>query len=277
MSSSPTGDGTARLPESRQLRPRQAACSRRNRQRPAQDLAHPAQTPLLSVARRPARQNHPRPSSPRDRRMKTSTDPGTRLSKLISHRCVLRSRRLETSRAASAEQGSARRRASGAVARAEPGCASSTPTGPRPQCAGTGHAASPHWHRHQPGARHRDRVLPNRNDHAPDGRSRSIYGDWDHAVAADLLIRRAQHVDSPGSGNTARPRHPLLARLLLALAGALCHTPLSATGFTGSASSARRSPRAARRQATELLDRGGFTDRAGFLPQPCPGTSVIVR
>ena len=43
---------------------------RRTRQRPAQDLAHPAQTPLLPLARRAAGQSHPRPSSPRDRRMK---------------------------------------------------------------------------------------------------------------------------------------------------------------------------------------------------------------
>ena len=43
---------------------------RRTRQRPAQDLAHPAQTPLLPLARRATRQSHPRPSDPRDRRMK---------------------------------------------------------------------------------------------------------------------------------------------------------------------------------------------------------------
>ena len=43
---------------------------RRTRQRPAQDLAHPAQTPLLPLARRAAGQSHPRPSDPRDRRMK---------------------------------------------------------------------------------------------------------------------------------------------------------------------------------------------------------------
>ena len=40
------------------------------RQYPAQDLAHPAQAPLLPVAGRSAGQGHPGPSSPRDRRMK---------------------------------------------------------------------------------------------------------------------------------------------------------------------------------------------------------------
>jgi len=36
----------------------------------AQDLAHPAQTPLLPLARRATGKSHPRPSNPRDRRMK---------------------------------------------------------------------------------------------------------------------------------------------------------------------------------------------------------------
>src|SRR5262249_43921323 len=38
--------------------------------RPAQDLAHPAQAPLLPLARRATRQSDPRPSDPRNRRMK---------------------------------------------------------------------------------------------------------------------------------------------------------------------------------------------------------------
>ena len=53
--------------------PRPATIPRRARQRPAQNLAHPAQTPLLPVEGRPAGQGHPRPSGPRDRRMKTLT------------------------------------------------------------------------------------------------------------------------------------------------------------------------------------------------------------
>jgi hypothetical protein len=40
------------------------------RERPAQDLAHPAQTALLPLARRPPRQSHPRPANPRSHRMK---------------------------------------------------------------------------------------------------------------------------------------------------------------------------------------------------------------
>ena len=64
------GTEQARLAESRQPRTRPASIPRRARQRPAQDLAHPAQTPLLPMARRAAGQGHPRPSSPRDRRMK---------------------------------------------------------------------------------------------------------------------------------------------------------------------------------------------------------------
>ena len=44
--------------------------SRRTRQCPAQILAHPAQAPLLPVAGRATGQSHPRPSDPRDRRMK---------------------------------------------------------------------------------------------------------------------------------------------------------------------------------------------------------------
>ena len=40
------------------------------RQRPAQNLAHPAQTPLLPLACRAAGQGHLRPSGSRNRRMK---------------------------------------------------------------------------------------------------------------------------------------------------------------------------------------------------------------
>jgi hypothetical protein len=43
---------------------------RRTRQRPAQDLAHPAQTPLLRMAGRATGQGHSRPSNPPDQRMK---------------------------------------------------------------------------------------------------------------------------------------------------------------------------------------------------------------
>ena len=64
------GAEQARLPESRQLRPRETARAWRAGQRPAQDLGHPAQTPLLPLARRADRQSHPRPPDPRDRRMK---------------------------------------------------------------------------------------------------------------------------------------------------------------------------------------------------------------
>ena len=38
--------------------------SRRTRERAAQNLAHPAQAPLLPLARRPNRQSHPRPPDP---------------------------------------------------------------------------------------------------------------------------------------------------------------------------------------------------------------------
>src|SRR6266704_5350436 len=62
----PTRGRTSPPRKGRQSRPRQATRPRRTRQRPAQNLAHPAQTPLLPVAGRAARQSHPRPSSPRD-------------------------------------------------------------------------------------------------------------------------------------------------------------------------------------------------------------------
>ena len=55
-----------------QPRPCAAAQLRRTRQCPAQVLAHLAQAPLLSLARRAARQNDPRPSNPRDRGIKGS-------------------------------------------------------------------------------------------------------------------------------------------------------------------------------------------------------------
>jgi hypothetical protein len=51
----------AAIPERSQPRPRKAPGTRRACERPAQDLAHPAQAPLLPLARRPARQSHPRP------------------------------------------------------------------------------------------------------------------------------------------------------------------------------------------------------------------------
>ena len=65
------GEGQARIAEHRQPRPRQTTQSRRTRQRPAQNLAHPAQTPLLPVAGRATGQGHTRSSDPRDRRMKS--------------------------------------------------------------------------------------------------------------------------------------------------------------------------------------------------------------
>jgi hypothetical protein len=48
-----------------QPRPRHATQPWRARQRPAQNLAHPAQTPLLPLAGRATGQSHPRPSDPR--------------------------------------------------------------------------------------------------------------------------------------------------------------------------------------------------------------------
>ena len=66
----PTGAGTSPPPRKPPTAPTPSCAPRRARQRPAQDLAHPAQTPLLPLARRAARQSHPRPPGPRDRRMK---------------------------------------------------------------------------------------------------------------------------------------------------------------------------------------------------------------
>jgi hypothetical protein len=68
------GEEQAGIAEGRQPCPRQATRSRRARQRPAQNLAHPPQTPLLPVAGRATGQGHPRSSDPRDRRMKTLSD-----------------------------------------------------------------------------------------------------------------------------------------------------------------------------------------------------------
>ena len=54
----------ARLPESRQQRPREAPRSRRASQCSAQNLGRPAQTPLLPVACRADRQGDSRPPGP---------------------------------------------------------------------------------------------------------------------------------------------------------------------------------------------------------------------
>ena len=70
------GTEQARLPEGRQPRSCPAARPRRTRQRPAQVLAHPAQAPLLPLARRAAGQGDPRSSDPRNRRMKEVQDHG---------------------------------------------------------------------------------------------------------------------------------------------------------------------------------------------------------
>ncbi len=60
------GEEQAGIPERRQPRPRETALTRRTRERPAQDLAHPGQAPLLP--RRPARHGHPRFADPRGKR-----------------------------------------------------------------------------------------------------------------------------------------------------------------------------------------------------------------
>jgi DDE superfamily endonuclease len=75
----------------------------RARQRPAQDRAHLAQTPLLPVARRAAGQSDPRPPGPRDRRMKMLTEPFILILELpawASAACLSRSCELEACRAA---------------------------------------------------------------------------------------------------------------------------------------------------------------------------------
>ena len=64
------GQEQAGIAEGTPTAPTPSSAPRRARERPAQDLAHPAQAPLLPLARRAARQGHPRPAGPRDRRMK---------------------------------------------------------------------------------------------------------------------------------------------------------------------------------------------------------------
>jgi hypothetical protein len=59
------------------------------RQRAAQELAHPAQAPLLSLACRPAGQGHPRSSDPRDRRMKRLTASDEESNRLMRGDLVL--------------------------------------------------------------------------------------------------------------------------------------------------------------------------------------------
>jgi hypothetical protein len=64
------GTEQARIAEGRQPRARPAARPGRTRQCPAQVLAHLAQALLLPLARRVARQGHPRLAGPRDWRMR---------------------------------------------------------------------------------------------------------------------------------------------------------------------------------------------------------------
>ena len=66
----PAREEQAGIAEGRQPCPRQATQPRRVRQCPAQNLTHPAKTPLLPLEGRATRQSHPRTSSPRERRMK---------------------------------------------------------------------------------------------------------------------------------------------------------------------------------------------------------------
>jgi hypothetical protein len=64
------GEEQAAIPERRQHGTRETPVTRRARERPAQDLENPPQAPLLPLARRAARQGHPRPGdSHRIRRM----------------------------------------------------------------------------------------------------------------------------------------------------------------------------------------------------------------
>jgi len=81
------GPHQARLAETGQPGPRPATIPRRARRRPAQNLAHPAQTPLLPGAGRPAGQGHPRPSGPPDPRMKTLT---ARQNLELGWRCTIK-------------------------------------------------------------------------------------------------------------------------------------------------------------------------------------------
>jgi hypothetical protein len=62
------GEEQAPIPERREPGARETALTRRARERPAQDLAHPRQAPMLPLARRPARQGHPRIADPRGKR-----------------------------------------------------------------------------------------------------------------------------------------------------------------------------------------------------------------
>ena len=59
------GQEQARIAETGQPRPRETAVTRRARERAAQDLENPPQAPLLPLARRAARQGHPRTADPR--------------------------------------------------------------------------------------------------------------------------------------------------------------------------------------------------------------------
>ena len=61
----PYRERTSRIPESRQPRSREAARARRAGECPAQDLENSPEAALLPVARRPARQDHPRFAGPR--------------------------------------------------------------------------------------------------------------------------------------------------------------------------------------------------------------------
>jgi Helix-turn-helix of DDE superfamily endonuclease len=67
----PTGDRTSPRRKKTPTAPMPSYVPPANGQRPAQNLAHPAQTRLLPLESRATRQGHPRHSSPRDRRMKT--------------------------------------------------------------------------------------------------------------------------------------------------------------------------------------------------------------
>ncbi|MCR3746042.1 Helix-turn-helix of DDE superfamily endonuclease [Actinomadura glauciflava] len=61
------GTRQARTAKGRQPRTRQVPRTRRTRERPAQVMENPAEAALLSPPRRPHRQSHPRPATPRDR------------------------------------------------------------------------------------------------------------------------------------------------------------------------------------------------------------------
>src|SRR5262249_31945363 len=59
------GQKQAAIPERRQPRARETPRTRRARERPAQDLEDPPETPLLPLENRAARQGHPRIADPR--------------------------------------------------------------------------------------------------------------------------------------------------------------------------------------------------------------------